>query len=115
MLPEDDLQQQWAALESKMTERSGMKPALEDLLLFIGIREAGLPPKEFTDKEKADLVQMATCTILVAARYYELFWVDDTGWPHYRQLIRVPEMNEEQKALFYQSYILKYFEKNKLI
>lgn len=115
MLPEDDLQQQWTALESKMTERSGMKPALEDLLLFIGIREAGLPPKEFTDKEKADLVQMAICTILVPARYYELFWVDDTGWPHYRQLMRVPEMNAEQKELFYRPYILKYFEKNKLV
>jgi hypothetical protein len=115
MLPEDDLQQRWTTFESKMAERLGKKPALGDLLLFIGIRESGLPPKDFTDKEKADLIQMATCTILVPGRYYELFWVDDTGWPHYRQLVRVPEMNAEQKVLFYQPYILKYFEKNKLI
>lgn len=115
MLPDADLQERWATLESKMTEKLGKKPTFEELLLFIGILESGLPPKEFTDKEKADLIQMASCCILVPARYYELFWVDDTGWPHFRQLIRVPEMNEEQKSLFYQPYILNYFEKNRLL
>ena len=40
---------------------------MDSILLFIGKREAGLPPKEFTENEKINLRQMAVFTILVAA------------------------------------------------
>ena len=58
---------------------------------------------------------MALCTILAPARYFELMWVDDTGWPHFRNLERVPEMNVTERETFLKPYVLKYAEKNKLI
>ncbi|MBL0358589.1 MAG: hypothetical protein IPP72_17765 [Chitinophagaceae bacterium] len=100
MMPGDELQQRWLKLESLLTERLGKKPDLDDVLLFIGKKESGLPPKNFTEEEQLNLRQMAICTILVPARYYELYWVDDMGWPHFNQLQRLPEMSLPEKEVF---------------
>jgi hypothetical protein len=116
MLSEDDLQQRWLKLESGFEKRLGKKTTLDDVLVFIGIREAGLPPKKtFTETEKINLIQMAVCSILVPARYYELFWVEDSGWPHFNQLQRLPQMNNTEREAFLIPYVLLYAEKNKLI
>ena len=115
MLPDNDLQQNWLQLESALTERLGEKLTPDDVLLFIGVREAGVPPKEFTEREKIELVQVAISTILVPAKYYELLWVEDTGWPHFKQLQPIKEMNAKDKEFFYKKYILLYAEKNKVI
>ena len=100
MLPDINLQKRWLQLESALTERLGKKLTLEDILLFIGVREAGIPPKEFTEREKIELMQVAISTILVPAKYYELLWVEDTGWPHFKQLQPIKEMNAKDKEFF---------------
>ena len=115
MLPDNDLQQNWLQLESALTERLGEKLTLDDILLFIGVREAGVPPKEFTAREKIELIQVAISTILVPAKYYELMWVEDTGWPHFKQVQPIQEMNAKDKEIFYKKYILLYAAKNKMI
>ncbi|MBL7723783.1 MAG: hypothetical protein JNK27_06525 [Chitinophagaceae bacterium] len=115
MLPEVNLQQRWQQLVSKLTDTLGKQPDMEAILLFIGIREAGQPLKLFTEKEKTDLRQMAICTLLVPAGYYQLFWVDDTGWPHYKELKRIPAMSMAQRDEFLKEYVLKYAEKNRLL
>ncbi len=115
MLPEDDLQKRWQNFESKLAERLGKQPDMEEVLLFIGIRESGLPPKAFSEKEIMELKQMAVCTLLAPARYFELMWVDDTGWPHFRNLEPVPKMSDAEWNVFLKPLVLKYAEKNKLI
>lgn len=115
MPPEDDLQQRWLKLETKLKERSGKQPDFEDVLLFIGVHESGRPPKNFTEKEIQDLKQLALCSILAPEKYFELMWVDDTGWPHFRNLERVPVMIPAERESFLKPHILKYAEKNKLI
>lgn len=116
MSPDDDnLQQRWLQLQQQLAERLGITPDINSVLLMIGIRESGRPAKKFTEKEINDLRQMALCTILAPARYYELMWVDDTGWPHFRQLQRVPEMNEEERETFLKPFVLKYTDKNKFL
>ena len=115
MLSRDNLQQQWHALEFALIERLQIKSGMDSILLFIGIREAGLPPKEFTENEKINLRQMAVCTILVAAGYYQLLWVDDFGWPNFKQLQREPEMRSVERENFLKPWVLLYIEKNKLV
>lgn len=105
MLAEDDLQQRWLQLEVKLTEQLGKKPDLDDVLLFIGIKESGMPPKQYTKTEIFNLMDMAMQTILVPARFYELFWVDDIGWPHYRQLLALPVICAAEKNFFKAIYI----------
>lgn len=115
MPPEDDLQQRWLKLEATLKERQGKQPDLDAILLFIGIRESGLPPKQFTAAEMYNLKQIAVCTILVPARYYELIWVDDFGWPSFRQLQREPTMTLPEREKFLQPYIIMYAEKHRII
>lgn len=115
MLPDNDLSQRWVKLESVLTQQLGKKPCLDDILFFIGVQEAGLPPKDFTENEKMDVKQVALCSILVPARYYELMWVEDTGWPHFKQLRRLPPMDETEREEFLKPYVLLYAEKNKII
>jgi hypothetical protein len=115
MLSPENLQQNWLIFESRLTERLGQKPDFDGILLFVGIKEACLPPKNFTETEKVNLMQMAVCTVLVPARYYELFWVEDSGWPHYNQLQRLPEMTASAKEEFLKPYILMWAEKNRVI
>ncbi|MGB3005807.1 MAG: hypothetical protein WBC06_04840 [Chitinophagaceae bacterium] len=115
MLPEGDLQQSWLQLETAFMKRMGKKPDLDDILVFIGIREAGLPPKSFTENELKELKQMAINTILAPARYYELMWVDATGWPHFKLLKPLPEMSIAEKENFLKEYVLLYAADKKLI
>lgn len=114
MLSEDE-QQRWNKFVLKVKERLGTSPDLDNVLMFIGVYESGRPAKNFTEKEIMELKQMALCTILAPARYFELMWVDDTGWPHFRNLERVPEMNPSEREEFLKTYILRYAEKNKLM
>ncbi len=108
----EELQQRWQQLENLIAAKTGQFPGFTDILLYIGIIESGLPPKELNEREKTDLIQMATCTILVPARYYELFWVEDTGWPHYKQLQRVPPMPKEELEQMLKPWIIQYAIKN---
>jgi len=115
MLPDDELQQSWLTLETVLAQQLGKIPVMDDILIHIGIREAGLPPRQFTEIEKINLIQMAISTVLVLAGYYELFWVEDSGWPHYKQLQRVPEMSLPERNKFLQPFVMMYAKKNKLV
>jgi hypothetical protein len=115
MIIEEDQQKRWLKLEAALQERLGIQPDMDAILLFIGIRESGLPPKTFTETEKLNLRQIAVSTILVPARYYELIWVDDFGWPSFKELQRIPQMNLAERDVFLQPYVLMYAEKQRII
>lgn len=114
-MTEEQILLHWQQLEEHITSKTGHTPGFDDILLYIGIRESGMPPKELSDRERREMIQMATCTVLVPARYYELFWVEDTGWPHYKQLQRLPPMPEEELQLFLKPWIVQYAVKNSMI
>jgi hypothetical protein len=114
MLSDNDLQR-WLTLESRVKECLGENPGIDDILFFIGMKEAGLPPKTFTEYEKRNIIQMAECTVLVPGRYYQLFWVEDSGWPHYTELQRLPIMNAAEREDFFKPYVLLYAQKNRII
>ena len=116
MLPEEDLQQRWLQLQSSLTKQNVNEYSLDDLLILIGKKEAGWPlQKELTGKDKADLLQLGICSILVPAKYYKLIWVDDIGWPHYQQMQPLPRNNREERATLLKEYVLLYNERNKLV
>lgn len=116
MLPEEDLQQRWLQLQSALTKQAGKEYTLDDILILIGIQEAGWPlQKELSEKEKNDLLQLGICSILVPAKYYELIWVDDIGWPHFKQLKQLPNDNLAERNFLLKQYVLLYNDRNKLL
>ena len=116
MLPEEDLQQRWLQLQSALTKQPGKEYTLDDILILIGRQEAGWPPqKELSENEKNDLLQLGICSILVPAKYYELIWVDDIGWPHFKQLKQLPKDNLAERNFLLKQYVLLYNDRNKLL
>jgi|SRR6185369_11559029 len=110
MLASDDLQQRWWQLEARLVERFGKKPDLETILFLIGIQEFGQLKEKFTKEQKQDLMHVAVCRLLSQSGYYELEKTDDEGWPHFKQLKRMPDMNMIEQENFLKDHILLYFQ-----
>ena len=97
-------------MESKLVERFGKKPDMEAILFLIGIQELGQTKDKFTKEQKQDLMHIAVCSLLVPSGYYELEKKDEDGWPHFRQLKAMPEMNTIEQENFLKDHILLYFQ-----
>lgn len=112
MFVQDDLQQRWWDLEAKLVERFGKKPDMEAILFLIGIQEFGQLKDKFTKEQKQDLMHVAVCSLLSDSGYYELEGTDADGWPHFRQLKPMPELNAMEQENFLKDHVLLYFSKN---
>ncbi|MCH5689047.1 hypothetical protein LWM68_35220 [Niabella sp. W65] len=44
--------------------------------------------------------------------YYELTATDPDGWPHYKQLKPMPDLNPFEQENFLKDHVLLYFEEN---
>lgn len=112
MFTNDDLQTRWWNLEAKLVERFGKKPDLETILFLIGIQETGKIKEKITKEQKQDLMHVAVCTLLMPSGYYEIERKDEEGWPHFKQLKPMPEMNAFEQENFLKDHVLLYFEEN---
>ena len=115
MLAKDDLQQRWWELEAKLVERFGKKPDLETILFLIGIQEFGQLKEKFTKEQKQDLMHVAVCKLLAQSGFYELEKMDEEGWPHFKQLKRMPDMDMFQQENFLKDHILLYFQSHEFL
>ena len=106
------MQARWWNLEARLVERFDKKPDLETILFLIGIQELGGNRTQFSKEEKQDLMHIAVCSLLVPSGYYELEKVDEEGWPHFRQLRPMPELNAFEQENFLKDHILLYFEES---
>ena len=112
MQANDDLQTRWWKLEAKMVEKFGKKPDLESILFLIGIQEFGQMKDKFTKEQKQDLMHVAVCSLLSQSGYYEQEFLDEEGWPHYRQVKALPEVSLMEQESFIKDHVLLYFEQN---
>lgn len=115
MLRNDDLQQRWWNLEAKLVNRFNKKPDLETILFLIGIQESGIVKEKYTKEQKQDLMHVAVCSLLMPSGFYELETVDADGWPHFKQLKPMPDMNPVEQENFLKDHVLLYFEENDFI
>ncbi|RYF85693.1 MAG: hypothetical protein EON98_05915 [Chitinophagaceae bacterium] len=111
----DDLQSRWWKLEEKLIERFEKKPDVETILFLIGIQELGEIKAKFSKEQKQDLMHVAVCTVLMPSGYYEIEGVDADGWPHFKQLKAMPELNPFEQEAFLKDHILLYFQNHELI
>jgi len=112
MQANDDLQQRWWNLEARLVERFGKKPDMEAILFLVGLQETGFIKEKITKEQKQDLMHVAVCNLLMPSGYYELEQVDSDGWPHFRQLKPMPDMDPIQQENFLKDHVLLYFEQH---
>ena len=111
----DDLQSRWWKLEEKLMERFEKKPDVETILFLIGVQELGDIRDKFTKEQKQDLMHVAICTVLMPSGFYEIERVDEDGWPHFKQLKAMPEMDPFVQENFLKDHILLYFQNNEIL
>jgi hypothetical protein len=112
---QDDLQARWWQLEAKMLERFGKKPDLETILFLIGIQEFGHIRSKFTKEQKQDLMHVAVCTLLSQSGYFEITGHDIDGWPHFKQMKQLPDMDLIEQENFLKDHALLYFETHNIL
>src|SRR5882672_3313166 len=115
MNAKDDLQLRWWKLEEKFINKFGKKPDVEAILFLIGIQEIGNFKKKFSKEQKQDLMHVAVCSLLSQSGYYKLEGTDADGWPHFKQLKPMPDMDTFQQENFLKDHILLYFQNNEMI
>lgn len=107
-----DLERRWSKLLDGLKETVGKKPNdLNGVLFLIGVQELGQGTKNFSKEQKQDLMHIAICKVLSYAGFYELDFVDQEGWPHWKHVKELPHFDllEQEKLLKLQ--VLEYFEK----
>jgi hypothetical protein len=109
----DDIQTRWWALEQKLMDKFGKKPDMEAILFLIGLQETGFIRAKISKEQKQDLMHVATCSILSSSGYYLLEGKDEDGWPHFKQLKPLPEMDLIGQEGFLKDHVLLYFDNNR--
>src|SRR3569623_2855180 len=98
----DNMEQRWKETEQMLEERFGKVPDMEGILFLIGVNELGsVPGRKFSKEQKQDLMHVAVCTLLSQAGYYEFEGRDQDGWPHFKEVEKVPltGMAEQEELL----------------
>ncbi|WP_194775137.1 hypothetical protein [Pararhodonellum marinum] len=106
-----DLEKRWGKLLLAIEEVIGKKPAdLNGVIFIIGVQELGQGFKNFSKEQKQDLMHIGICKVLSLAGFYELDFIDQDGWPHWKLVKELPffDVLEQEKLLKIQ--VLDYFE-----
>lgn len=106
-----ELQREWQQVVSKLEKRFGEGLDLDAVLFLIGVQELGQGHRAFKKHEKTDLMHIAICQLLSQYGYYELLGEDEDGWPHYKELAKLPRLNPTQQSLLMKEAIIEYFRK----
>ncbi len=103
---------EWLQVRHKVKKALGRDnlPDLNAILFLIGIQELGRTKESFTKEEKQDLMHIAVCSLLEQEGYYEFAGRDADGWPHYRQVKKVPVQGVEEQEQLLKEKVIQYFQ-----
>lgn len=106
-----ELEFEWLRVRHLVKDAFGREglPDLNAILFLIGIQELGLPRQSFTKEEKQDLMHIAVCRLMAYDGYYEFAGRDADGWPHYRQVKKVPVKGVEEQEELLKLKAIRYF------
>lgn len=106
-----EINKKWKALQEAVAENFDMDiPDIKVMLFLIGVQELGKGPKEFSKREKEELMHIATCRLFSSLGFYELEGQDDQGWPHWKLVKPIPNYTLMEQEMIIKSLIIDYFE-----
>lgn len=106
-----DLDKRFNKLLHGIQELIGKKPAdLNGVLFLIGVQELGQGQRNFSKEQKQDLMHIAVCKVLSLSGFYELDYIDQDGWPHWKLLKKLPHFNSLEQEKLLKIHVLDYFE-----
>ncbi|ALJ05730.1 hypothetical protein APS56_11600 [Pseudalgibacter alginicilyticus] len=111
MARDEQLKERWDLITKKLSKQfaDGETLDLDAIIYLIGVQELGQLDKTFKKEQKLDLMHIAICKLLVPYGYYELDFVDDEGWPHYKTLEVLPHLKAGEQSVLMKEAIVNYF------
>ena len=111
MSRDEQLKQRWELVTKKLSNQfaDGDTLDLDAIIYLIGVQELGQLSKTFRKEQKLDLMHIAICKLLSPYGYYELDFVDEEGWPHYKALESLPHLKAGEQSVLMKEAIVHYF------
>lgn len=111
MARDEQLKERWDLIVKKLSDQfaDGETLDLDAIIYLIGVQELGQIGMTFKKDQKLDLMHIAICKLLMPYGYYELDFVDDDGWPHYRALATLPHLKAGEQSVLMKEAIVSYF------
>ena len=111
MSRDEQLKQRWEIVVEKLSAQfaDGDTMDLDAIIYLIGVQELGQLHRTFKKDQKLDLMHIAICKLLTPYGYYELDFVDDEGWPHYKTLEALPHLKAGEQSVLMKEAIVNYF------
>lgn len=111
MSRDEKLKERWELVVKKLSNQfaDGDTLDLDAIIYLIGVQELGQLNRSFKKDQKLDLMHIAICKLLSPYGYYELDFVDEDGWPHYKTLEALPFLKAGEQSVLMKEAIVNYF------
>jgi len=108
---DEALIKEWEKVEWFIQDRFGELIDEQTILFIIGLQELGIISQNFTKEEKVDIIHIGLCTVLSKYGYYQFIGKDDEGWPHFKNIKKIPnEIEGEAQQNLLKQAIVDYFD-----
>ena len=111
MARDEQLKERWDLVVEKLSNQfaDGDTLDLDAIIYLIGVQELGQLDRAFKKDQKLDLMHIAICKLLLPYGYYELDFVDEDGWPHYKTIAELPNLKAGEQSVLMKEAIVNYF------
>ena len=112
-----ELKTKWTNLKVKLSKDflDNQLIDLDAIIFLIGLQELGQFQKKFNKQKKLEILHTAVCELLSDYGYYQLEYIDQEGWPHYRLNENLPNLKPGEQTILIKKAIINYFEKSNYI
>ena len=90
------------------------QPEMTNIFFLIGVQELKKGYKDFSRKEKLELIRLGKCKILSIMGYLEHTGFDNEKWPVWEKKSNFTELEKHNEQKILKKGILAYFEKQGL-
>jgi len=112
-----ELKTKWTNLKVKLSKdfSDNQSIDLDAIIFLIGLQELGQFQKKFNKQKKLEILHIAVCKLLSDYGYYQLEFIDQEGWPHYKLNENLPNLKPGEQTILIKKAIINYFEKSNYI
>ena len=112
-----ELKIKWDNLKAKLSKdfSDDQLIDLDAIIFLIGLQELGQFQKKFNKQKKLEILHIAVCKLLSDYGYYQLEFIDQDGWPHYKLNENLPNLKPGEQTILIKKAIINYFEKSNYI
>lgn len=112
-----ELKIKWTNLKAKLSKdfSDNQLIDLDAIIFLIGLQELGQFQKKFNKQKKLEILHIAVCKLLSDYGYYQLEYIDQDGWPHYKLNENLPNLKPGEQTILIKKAIINYFEKSNYI